>query len=311
MSTKIYEIENYENYGKCAIITDGTIEMFVTLDLGPRIIRYAFCGEKNVFYNDLSRKMVRDDKIMQDYYGDDYVWNLYGGHRFWISPESLPETYYPDNDPLTYETDGNSIIINQPDQKKNNLSLSLKITLENGIAKVTHIVKNVGKETKKISLWALSVMNKNGIAIIPYINKNQGEFLPDRNLVFWWYSDMNDSRISYGKDFAVIKQDENAKGPFKIGFKLENPKTAYINGDTAFVLSFDSDFSAEYPDSSSNFESYTGADMLEMETLSPLYTLSHGEQAVHSEYWSLKKISITPDYNNNNEEEIKKLFEVL
>jgi len=37
--TKIIE---YKDYGKCLSITNGIVDLAVTIDIGPRIIRYGF-----------------------------------------------------------------------------------------------------------------------------------------------------------------------------------------------------------------------------------------------------------------------------
>ncbi|MGL4554687.1 MAG: hypothetical protein ACRC33_26270, partial [Gemmataceae bacterium] len=47
---------------------------------------------------------------------------------------------------------------------------------------------------------------------------------------------------------------------------------------------------AAYPDRGCNVETFTDADMLEMETLSPLVTLAPGEAVTHAEAWSLHRL---------------------
>ncbi|NLG93629.1 MAG: hypothetical protein GX485_08810, partial [Clostridiales bacterium] len=101
MSVEIKEIE-YENYGKCLQISNGLIDVAVTIDFGPRIVRFGFTGEPNILYNDLKRKYtVQNDKI-EERFGKDAAFSYYGGHRIWLSPEKMPDTYYPDNEPVGY-----------------------------------------------------------------------------------------------------------------------------------------------------------------------------------------------------------------
>ena len=99
--------ENFENFGKCLYIANEKQEMRVTVDIGPRIISYNLIGKKNIMFNDLERASMRDNDEYKAVYGSDKAWYIYGGHRFWVSPEKFPVTYYPDNDPVEYTRNGN------------------------------------------------------------------------------------------------------------------------------------------------------------------------------------------------------------
>ena len=48
---------------------------------------------------------------------------------------------------------------------------------------------------------------------------------------------------------------------------------------------------AEYPDNGCSVECYTNEEMLEIETLSPLYQLSYGEEVQHTEIWTALRLS--------------------
>ena len=43
---------DFENYGKCVQLSNGVIDVVVTIDCGPRIVRFGFVGGENVLYND-------------------------------------------------------------------------------------------------------------------------------------------------------------------------------------------------------------------------------------------------------------------
>ena len=62
---------------------------------------------------------------------------------------------------------------------------------------------------------------------------------------------------------------------------------AYLKRNAFFIKTFDYDEGATYPDFGCNFETFTNAQMLEVETLSPLRTLAPGESLSHSETWHL------------------------
>ena len=39
---------DFENYGKCVQLSNGVIDVVVTIDCGPRIVRFGFVGGENV-----------------------------------------------------------------------------------------------------------------------------------------------------------------------------------------------------------------------------------------------------------------------
>jgi hypothetical protein len=69
---------------------------------------------------------------------------------------------------------------------------------------------------------------------------------------------------------------------------------AYANHDHLFVKSFKVTPGVPYPDRVCAAEVFTNRDILELESLSGLWTLAPGEQAEHVEHWSLFENVPTP-----------------
>src|SRR5579862_4195581 len=90
------EIVAYGGWKRCARIVSGQLEMIVTLDVGPRVIRFGAIGGPN--------ELVEYPADTGKTGGDEY--RSYGGHRLWIAPEEMPKTYYADNHPVEYEVEG-------------------------------------------------------------------------------------------------------------------------------------------------------------------------------------------------------------
>ena len=44
----IKEIESFKDYGRCICVTNGVIEAYVTVDIGPRIIRFGYVDGQNM-----------------------------------------------------------------------------------------------------------------------------------------------------------------------------------------------------------------------------------------------------------------------
>ena len=105
---KISVLDNYKLYGKCLHMTNDIIEVVATIDVGPRIVHFSFVDGTNVLHSDRDSFNPLTGKKFDEHYYKGAAWENLGGHRLWISPESLPETYYPDTDPIEYEIENNT-----------------------------------------------------------------------------------------------------------------------------------------------------------------------------------------------------------
>ncbi len=283
-----YEIKEYLNFGKCVCIDNGKMEMYVTIDVGPRIIKLNLKGKENMMFTDVDRQSFNDCDALKDMFGKDRAWYIYGGHRFWVSPESLPETYYPDNDPVDYTVNGNVFTFTPPVQVYTKWQEVLEITVDENkaAAKVRHILKNCADKEQTGSIWALSVTAAGGKAVIAQANEDTG-LLANRTLMLWPYNNMSDKRFYMDDEYISLSQDTNAKVAFKIGTNNTKGSHLCVNNGTVFKKACEYIEGASYPDNGCSTEIYTNNFMLEVESLSPLYTLKPGETCEHTENWEL------------------------
>src|SRR3954467_15886295 len=86
------DIVPYGGWQRCARIANGRLEMIVTLEVGPRIIRFGQIGGPNEFVGALAD--------MGKTGGADY--RSYGAHRLWIAPEEVRIVVAPDNKLVEY-----------------------------------------------------------------------------------------------------------------------------------------------------------------------------------------------------------------
>ena len=77
----------YAGWARNLRIANADVEMIVTLDVGPRVIRYAAPGGPNLFGETA-------DQLGKS--GEPH-WMPRGGHRLWTAPEDKTRTYAPDN----------------------------------------------------------------------------------------------------------------------------------------------------------------------------------------------------------------------
>lgn len=267
-------------------ISNGVVELIIATDYGPRIMRYALIGsgdDGNVFAT-ISGVTLKTDA------GD---WYIRGGHRLWVAPEANPRSYEPDNDPIPFRVEGNTIKLEEPSGKLTQVKKEIWITLDpqNTHVTVEHRLTNYGQFAVDMSCWAMSAMNKGGTAILPQepYKSHDEELLPARPLTLWAYTNLTDPRWMIGKSFITLRQDVNLKEPQKIGVLNKQQWAAYSHNGTLFIKRFPWYDNRPYPDFGCNNETFTNDVFLELETLGPLEHVEPGKTISHTEHWWLFK----------------------
>jgi len=268
----------FRGWPHCRLLSNGIVDVVVTTDVGPRIVRYGSGGGENMLCE------VRDDDGLVG--GDS--WRMYGGHRLWHSPEESPRTYQPDNTSVPFEDGDLNIVLKPSIEVATGIQKEMEVSLETtgtGVT-VTHRLTNRGLWPVRLAAWAITVMAPGGVEVIPQTNADTG-LLPNRSIALWPYAHMDDPRVHWGDRFVLLHQDPAIRSPFKLGITNEAGWAAYFGRHSVFTKQFPVSSGAAYPDFGVNFESYTTDFMLEMETLSPLRTLEPGESVEHVESWRL------------------------
>ena len=276
----------YGNFGKCLAISNDAMEVYVTIDIGPRIIKCNLKGTENLMFEDIERKKTTD---VSSVFGEGKEWNIYGGHRMWLSPEKFPETYYPDCEKVVYSTNATGATFEAPIQAVTGLQFTMNITMDEKEPKftATHYVKNTKNEPIKGAMWCLSVMGQGGAVVVPQPTENTG-LLANRILAVWPYTNMTDERIFWGKNYIALRQKPEIADSIKYGINNTAGKIAYINHGQALVKSYTPNHpNGEYPDFGVSCEVYACELFTEAETLSELKTIAKGESIVHAETWTL------------------------
>jgi hypothetical protein len=169
------------------------------------------------------------------------------------------------------------------------------------VVRVTHRLANTGAKPLDVSPWALSGMALGGTALIPQpaLDLHPSEFpkdrkvvtkdyLPNRELVLWPYTNLADGRYAFSRHFLRISHYPE-KPATKIGLKLATGWIAYANRDYVFAKHIAYDPTQPYPDGGVNFEFYTDSTILELESLAPSLPLAPGAVREHIEHWVLHK----------------------
>lgn len=271
----------YQGWNKCYRISNGSIEIIVSGSFGPRILHASLIGGKNQFH-------LFEDTLGQ--VPNDNRFHPYGGHRLWHAPEDRVRTYQHDNIPPKITLKDISIVASKHEDATG-MTMEIEVSLLPGqpAAVITHRMTNTTLWPIELAPWSLSMMAQGGVCIAPLPERRAHgkDLLPSGTLVLWPYSFMNDARWTWGKQFVMLRQDPALGIPQKCGLQVHEGWAAYAREKDLFVKFFDYDPQAIYPDMNSNFETFCGQLMLEVESLGPLTNLQPQATIEHVEKWFL------------------------
>lgn len=272
---------SYGGWENCYRVANDQIELIITGDVGPRIIRFGFIDQENMLkeYPD-QLGVTESDK-----------WLSFGGHRLWHAPESFPRTYYPDVEPVLVQELDDGVVVTQKPEPTTGIQKQIKVSLSKtkAEAQLTHTLINHNLWAVELAPWALTVMAQGGVAVLPLPPRGpHPEFmLPTSSLSIWPYTNLSDPRWVLGERFILLRQDPEIAKPQKMGIFASDGWAAYVNFNTLFLKQIPIHFDAIYPDLGVNFETFTDNEMLELESLGPIESIPPKGKIEHQEHWTL------------------------
>ncbi len=115
---KVEKIE-YKGWRNCYRVSNGEVELVVTGDVGPRVIRFGFVGGQNLF-KEFAGQLggTREEKFQ-----------LRGGDRVWKAPEDPVATWAPDNMPVEITITANGLIAKAPVEPLTSLQKEIEVRM--------------------------------------------------------------------------------------------------------------------------------------------------------------------------------------
>jgi hypothetical protein len=278
------EKTEYKGWPNCYRISNGEVDLIVTTDVGPRVIRFGFVGGQNVFKEFADQLGKTGEK----------QWAARGGHRIWIAPEHVKDTYALDNAPVKVDIKGDTVTLTQPVEPETGLEkqIIVKLASSGTNVDVLHRLTNRGKTPREFAPWALTMMapGGHGITGFPPRGTHPEQLAPTNPLVMWAFSNVADPRWKFTKKYMVLRQEpKNTGQPQKLGHFNADTWGAYSLGTDLFVKKYKADPAKRYTDMGCSYETFTNQDFLELETLGPLATVKPGDSVEHTERWSLHR----------------------
>jgi hypothetical protein len=271
----------YKGWKDCYRISNGEVELIVTGDVGPRIIRYGFVGGQNMFkeFPDQLGKSGEADFQMR------------GGDRVWKAPEDPVATWAPDNVPVSVTITPAGVIAREPVEPLTKLQKEIEVSMEPTGTNVTvsHRITNHGLFTIEFAPWALTQMAQGGMVISGFPPRgHHPQVLEATNpLTMWAYTNLADPRWKFTRKYLTLRQDPNNGDAQKLGLFNRDTWAAYLLNGEVFVKRTAADPNGKYPDFGCSFETFTNDQFLEVETLGPLTNVAPGKTVELVEHWGL------------------------
>jgi len=265
----------------CSQIDNRYLTVCVSVDFGPRVLGLSYQGGENLL-------AVLPDAQLQAAGG--LAYHLWGGHRLWVAPERPEITYLPDDQPPRIEEITNGLEVVQEVERSTGIQKSWRIRLVPERAEVVldHRISNQGTGPIALAPWAVTMLPPGGVGLLPLPEDPQDEhgLWPNRQLVFWPYTDLESSHIKLNNQ-ALLVTAEMRRGALKVGVPNPLGWIAYRHKKVLFVKKTRYLEGENYLDRGASHQIYCDPQVIELETLGPQTTLNPGQAVDHQELWQI------------------------
>src|ERR1700694_5823701 len=222
------EKTEYKGWRNCYRVSNGDVELIVTADVGPRVIRFGFVGGQNLFKEYADQMGKTGEEKFQ----------LRGGDRVWKAPEDPVATWAPDNVSVEITPTATGLIARAPVEPLTKLQKEIEVSMDpSGTVAVSHRITNRGLFPLEFSPWVLTMMAPGGLAItgFPPRGKHPINLEATNPMVMWAYTNLADQRWKFTRKYLTLQQDPNNPEPQKLG--MFNPDTwaAYLLNRDVFL----------------------------------------------------------------------------
>ena len=286
------EKTEYGGWKNCYRVTNGEIELILTSDVGPRIIRFGFVAGQNLF-KEFADQLGRSGEEK---------FQLRGGDRVWKAPEDPVATWAPDNLPVEIQVTPTGLIAREPVEALTKLQKEIEISMapSGTSVRVFHRITNRSLFPLEFAPWALTMMAPGGVAIsgFPPRGKHPINLEATNPLVMWAYTNLADPRWKFTKKYLTLRQDPNNSEAQKLGLFNQDTWGAYLLHGDVFMKKAKAEASKTYTDFGCSFETFTNGDFLELETLGPMTKVLPGKMVEQVEQWALFRNVVPADLSD-------------
>ncbi|HEY5891339.1 MAG TPA: hypothetical protein VIW94_11665 [Acidimicrobiia bacterium] len=252
--------------------TLGTYQLDAATSFGPRITSLRRNGGPEILVS-----LDEDVKIEQA--GAPYVFR--GGHRLWAAPETPAVTYAPDDHDCEVITSKGSVAISAPPDRAG-ISKHVVVSPKGDGLAVLHRLTFGSNDADPIAPWAITQFPLGGHAIMPLIGGDTGP-LPNRNLVLWPYTRVDDPRVVFRANAVIVSAVAGEK--LKLGTGPNPGRLGYLRDGWLFLKTVEPGDGRPYPDLGAVGQVYVGDGFCELESVGPMSVAASGRSATLTEDW--------------------------
>ena len=284
-------------------VSTEMVEMHISLDFGPRICALSIAGQESLLlWPEDTKQYARQVESR------DESWYLRGGHRVWLArgmADESEETYFPDNQPATYEIENNSVMVWGAIDPVNRVQRGIRVSvIDKQRFTIDNIAKNHSDMLFSAGIWALSCTLP-GPGSKYYVPLGDGSSFDTATITLFkeWAGHgqkiFADDQFTVNDDCMVLHPGgkENKRMVLSAASCLALNDT---QRDCAFIMATDFEPQATYP-ANANVAMYIGEDnfMVEMETMGALACLKPGQELCHQQRWYFQDSALS-DPNREN-----------
>lgn len=250
----------------------GSYQLDIATSYGPRITSLRRIGGPEILAN-----LGEDVSIEQ--VGESYVFR--GGHRLWAAPETPAVTYAPDDHDCAVSNSNGSVTITAPPDRAG-ISKQIVVSESDDGLVVEHTLRFSSDIATPLAPWAITQFPLGGHAIMPLIGSDTSP-LPNRNLVLWPYTKVDDSRVLFRSDAVIMEAVAGEK--FKLGAGPNPARLGYLRNGWLFHKTVEPGDSRTHPDFGAVGQVYVGEGFCELESVGHMSVPEPGTPAALTEDW--------------------------
>ena len=290
----------FGGFDDCLEMDNGIVRLIVTTQVGPRILYLACDGCENMLH-----RIAEDEGKTCD-----QTWRLFGGHRLWAGPQVRFRPNEPEDQPVKYILHEDGVTLTNEIQKESRIQKEIRIRMSEGDShiQITHRITSWSVWPVELTVWPVTVFPSDGVAF--WSNAAPDTFyLPNDVQVFWPWTQHDDPRFVRARKVSYLKADPANSDWFKIGMPNRSGFGVYCGKNQMFVKKYTYDKNAKYSDFGATLEVFCNEEFVELESVSPLYTLESGQTAEHTEHWYVYPNVAQPEEAADMEALIQKYVE--
>jgi hypothetical protein len=250
----------------------GPYRLGIANDFGPRIV--------SLRRDDGHELLAQLDSNEVIEYPDG-IYRFHGGHRLWASPEIPEITYANDDHVCKVIVEAETATVTAPTDGAG-LAKTIVVSRDRDILTVEHTI--TGKPTSGgVAAWAITQYPLGGTAFIPMEGGDTGP-RPNRNVVLWPYTKLDDPRLRFGEAVAIVEARDGP--PLKIGVGPSPQRLGYLHNGWLFIKETVSPHPGASPDFGAVSQMYLGQGFCELESVGELVTAGERPASI-SERWGV------------------------